>query len=86
VNNTCVCAPGEPLSDLCVCAYVSQGKYGIMEVAIKVVSLKDISEAQRQQVQDSFASEVSILVHMRHPHIIRYHRWAAAVLSLSVCI
>ena len=68
--------------------HMSQGKYGVMEVAIKVVSLKDISEAQRKQVQDSFASEVSILVHMRHPHIIRYHRWTAAVLSLSlsVCI
>ena len=65
---------------------MSQGKYGVMEVAIKVVSLKDISEAQRKQAQDSFASEVSILVHMRHPHIIRYHRWTAAVLSLSLCL
>jgi serine/threonine protein kinase len=48
----------------------AQGKYGISDVAIKVVFLTGRTAAQRKSVQDSFASEVSILVHMRHPHII----------------
>lgn len=41
-----------------------------MEVAIKVVSLKGCSGDEREKAQKSFAGEVSILVHMRHPHVI----------------